>query len=383
MEQSRLIKKLDFVFFDAGGGHRSAATALRMVIEQQRRPWEVRLVNLQEVLDPLDVFRKLSGIRLQDVYNLILKKGWTLGSAQLLRPMQWIIRLYHRQQVSLLEEFWRTSQPDLVVSFVPHFNRALCESLGKVFPGAPFVTLITDLADYPPHFWIERQEQFLICGSGRAVQQAESLGHSPDRIFRTSGMILHPRFYQLPEINRTTERIRLGLDPDLPTGLVLFGGQGSSAMLGIARRLDRSGLSLQLILICGRNDKLAGRLRRYDKRIPMFVERFTTEVPYYMRMSDFLIGKPGPGSISEALAMHLPVVVERNAWTLPQERFNTGWVTENQVGVVVPHFRRIARVVGDLLRPGSLARYRENAARIENRALFEAPEILASILNRS
>ena len=44
--------------------------------------------------------------------------------------------------------------------------------------------------------------------------------------------------------------------------------------------------------------------------IPMFVEGFTKEVPYYMRLSDFFIGKPGPGSISEALAMKLPVLVE-------------------------------------------------------------------------
>ncbi len=73
------MKKIDFVFFDAGGGHRSAADALRLVIQQQQRPWEVRLVNLQELLDSLDVFRKLTGRRLQDIYNLMLKKGWTLA----------------------------------------------------------------------------------------------------------------------------------------------------------------------------------------------------------------------------------------------------------------------------------------------------------------
>ena len=75
------MTKIDFIYFDAGGGHRSAATALKSVIEQQGRPWEIRLVNLQEVLDPLDVFRKLTGIRLQDIYNLMLAKGWTLGRA--------------------------------------------------------------------------------------------------------------------------------------------------------------------------------------------------------------------------------------------------------------------------------------------------------------
>jgi len=78
------VKKIDFIFFDAGGGHRSAATALKAVIDAQKlslgKPWEIRMVNLQEVLDPLDVFRKVTGIRLEDIYNKMLAKGWTLES---------------------------------------------------------------------------------------------------------------------------------------------------------------------------------------------------------------------------------------------------------------------------------------------------------------
>ena len=70
------MRKLDFVYFDAGGGHRSAANALRQVIEQQKRPWEIRMVNLQELLDEMDVFRKVTGIRLEDIYNKMLAAGW-------------------------------------------------------------------------------------------------------------------------------------------------------------------------------------------------------------------------------------------------------------------------------------------------------------------
>src|SRR5579885_2797970 len=54
-------------------------------MERERRPFEIRLVNLQEMLDSIDVFRRITGIRLQDIYNLMLKKGWTLGSPQLTR----------------------------------------------------------------------------------------------------------------------------------------------------------------------------------------------------------------------------------------------------------------------------------------------------------
>jgi len=187
------MRKLDFVYFDAGGGHRSAANALRQVIEQQMRPWEIRMVNLQEILEPLDIFRKVTGLPLQDVYNTLLKKGWTLGSPQLTRGMHLVLHLYRPAQIRMLEKFWRESRPDMVVSLVPNFNLALGRSLRTALPGVPFVTILTDIADYPPHFWIERQEQFLICGSGRAVEQARELGHAESRIFRTSGMILNPR----------------------------------------------------------------------------------------------------------------------------------------------------------------------------------------------
>jgi hypothetical protein len=368
------IVKVEFVYFDAGGGHRSAATALKSVIEQQGRPWDVRLVNLQEVLHSLDIFRKISGIRLEDIYNLMLAKGWTLGSAQGLKFMHGVIRTFHSATVRLLEKSWAAQQPDLVVSLVPNFNRALFESLRNSRPGTPYVTVLTDFADYPPHFWIERQEQYFICGTAKAVEQARELGHSDNRIFRTSGMILRPRFYEPVAVDRAAERIRLNLDPQRPTGLVLFGGQGSNVMLEIARRLSDT----QLILICGRNEGLTAKLREIRGGAPRFVEGFSSEIPYYMHLADFFIGKPGPGSISEAIAMKLPVIVERNAWTLPQERYNAEWVLENRTGMVLRNFREIDQAAKEML--GSLDDFRTTVAKIENRAVFEIPDILARIL---
>jgi 1,2-diacylglycerol 3-beta-galactosyltransferase len=369
------VKTLDFVFFEAGGGHKAAANALKSVIEQQKRDWEIRLVNLQEILDPLDIFRKYSGIRMQDVYNVLLKKGWTLGSPQLTVAMHGLIRLYHRGQVRLLKQFWAQGRRDLVVSLVPNFNRALRASL----PETPLVTILTDLADYPPHFWMERQEQYLICGSAKAAEQAQDLGYAAERVFRVSGMILRPKFYEPVTVDQSEERRRLGLDPRLTTGLVLFGGEGSSVMLDIAKRIHAN---TQLIFICGKNQKLAERLRKTETAYPKYVEGFTSEIPYYMHLSDFFIGKPGPGSISEAIQMKLPVIVERNAWTLPQERYNTEWIREMQVGVVLKSFREINRGLEEMVQSHRLARFRCNAGAIKNRAVFEIPVILDSLLRQ-
>ena len=378
------MEPIEFCFFDAGGGHRAAATALEMSIRAQGLPWDVRLTNLQELLDELDILKKFTGVRIQDCYNNMLRTGWTLGSTQLMRVLQVVIRGCHRSTVRLLERHWKETQPGMVVSFVPHFNRALYESFHRAYPERPFVTLLTDVADFPEHFWIERdQHQYFVCGSKRAVEQAHELGHSDDRIFRASGMILHPRFYEAPVEDRIGERQRLGLRPDLPTGLILFGGHGSKVILEIAEQLDRSALELQLIVICGKNDKLAAALRARKFRFPIFVEGFTTRVNYYMRLADFFIGKPGPGSLSEALAMRLPVIVERNAWTLPQERYNADWVLENEVGVVLHSFRDIEKAVAQLIEPAALARYRDNAAAMKNQAVFEIPGFLKRILEQT
>ena len=377
------MERIEFCFFDAGGGHRAAATALQMAVHSQNRPWEIQLTNLQELLDPLDIVRKYAGIRIQDTYNMLLRNGWTLGSTQLMRVLQAVIRIYHRPTVRLLAGHWKQTQPDLVVSFVPHFNRALQESVERALPGRPFVTVLTDLADFPPHFWIERKPQYFVCGSEKAVQQAHEMGHPDDHIFRASGMILHPRFYEPGVPDPASERERLGLQRDLPTGLVLFGGHGSHVMRDIAERLNRSKLELQLILICGKNEELAAKLRALEWRIPHFIEGFTTKVNYYMQLSDFFIGKPGPGSVSEALAMHLPVIVECNAWTLPQERYNTVYVQEKEVGVVLHHFTEIEAAVSKLIEPAALARYCANTMKLENRAVFEVADILNTILQSS
>jgi 1,2-diacylglycerol 3-beta-galactosyltransferase len=376
------VLTIDFVYFDAGGGHRAAATALREECARQQRPWQVRLVNLQEVLDPLDVFRKVTGIRLQDIYNKMLARGWTLGSPQLLPAMQQVIRAYHHPGVRLLKKYWSEARPDMVVSLIPNLNRAVFDGLRAALPRVPYVTILTDLADYPPHFWMEKQEQYFICGTGRAAEQALKMGHAPERVLRASGMILQPKFYEPIKEDRAAERTRLGLRPDLPTGLVLFGGQGSRAMYGITERLDAARSGVQLILICGKNEKLAARLRGRKWRMPVFVEGFTREVPYYMRLSDFFIGKPGPGSLSEALHMKLPVIVERNARTLPQERFNTEWVRENSFGMVVRSFREITQAVEHLLEPGFYARCRASAAQLKNCAVFEIPNMLERILSK-
>jgi hypothetical protein len=370
------MKTVDLVYFNAGGGHRSAAIALETAIGELRMPWQVRLVDLMQVLDPQDLFRKTTGFKPEDFYNGRLARGWTLGLAQELKLLQGMIRLAHRPMKRQLRRHWLRSPPDLVVSLIPNFNRALYESVTSALPGVQYVTILTDLADYPPNFWIEpEQEQHLICGTPRAIEQARAAGYSDERIHATSGMIIRPDFYRPLRLDRSAEQRRLGLDPDRPTGLVMFGGHGSKVMAAIAKQLADT----QLILVCGHNAALAEQLRAMRFRAPRVILGFTSEIRKFMHLSDFLIGKPGPGSISEAVQQQLPVIVVRNSWTMPQERYNTQWVRENNAGLVLRSYRELAPAVAHISE--RLEEFRLHLRQLKNRAVFEIPPILESILD--
>jgi 1,2-diacylglycerol 3-beta-galactosyltransferase len=378
------MKKVHVVFHDGGGGHRNAAVALQTIISQQKRDWQVELIQFQDLTDHLDVLRKLTGIRIQQQYNILLQNGWTLGSTYLLRVLQTTIRLFHRRLVRLLESFWREHPADLLVSVIPHFNRQICESWTNVYAGSPFVTLITDLADFPPRFWIEPiPEQYVIAGTEKAAEQARALGHDDAHIFRTSGMILRPDFYAVETYDAAELRQQMGLREGLATAIVLFGGHGSKVMVDITERLDAANLPLQLLLICGRNEELAAKLRARSWKMPVHIVGFTKEVHKLMYAADFLIGKPGPGSIAEAMVRKLPVLIECNAWTLPQERYNAEWVKEKRVGIVLKSFQEVVAGVRQMLDPASLAEFRKNVSAQVNRAIFEIPEILARLLGET
>ena len=371
------MKQVYLMIYDLGGGHRSIANALREIIKQRTLPWQVHIV---------EFFRDIVGTDApHNVYNnFVLKKKWAkiINEPILVPSFKLQVRLRYRAWRSLLEEYWQEHQPDLVVSLMPYVNKLLKDSL-QAFPQTPFVTCMTDFADVPPNLWIEQQEQFLICPSETAVEQAKTYNYSDANMIQTSGVVIHPRFNEPKNCDIALERKSLGLDPDLPTGLVVFGSYGSSEMIEIAERLEKSELKLQLIFICGRNEELANNLKDIPSRLPKLIEGFTKKIPYYMDLSDFFISKPGSVGISEAVARKLPVITQCDRLTLFQERSSAAWLEDNEFGIVVDNFGSINTAVAKLIEPENLNRYRSNVEAYDNRAGFEVVDSLEKIIEQS
>ena len=370
---------------DAGGGHRAAANALVEAARRQGRPWRFRIVNLQDVFAPLDLGRRLTGRPMEETYNGMVRRRQTLFLATLLRGFQWLIRRMKLPLCRLLTARLREQPPRLVVSLVPNFNGVIGEAVRQCLPGTPFIVLLTDFADFPPHFWLESGLDRVIVGSDHAVDQARALGLPGARISRNSGMVLHPRFYP-PAGPETRARVRreLGLGAEAFTVLILFGGKGSPEIGPLSDALLREAGALRVIAICGDNPPLFEGLAALEERCGARLHRlgFTDRVADYLAACDVLVTKPGPGSLAEAFHQQVPVVVTCNARTIPQERYNARLVREAGFGLVVRRWQQIPAAVASL--HGDPARLRSCRARLAelpaNRAVFEALDVFADAL---
>jgi 1,2-diacylglycerol 3-beta-galactosyltransferase len=355
--------KVDLIFFDAGGGHRAAAKALEFAMQDK---WEVHLVNLRDVIDNVDFIKKYTGFAVENFYNNLMRSdyGYLAASKLGLWILHKIINSLHDKIVAKIIDYYSQHDTDLVVSLIPNFNRQIFEAV-DIF-GIPFVTIILDMVDCYENFWIERQNQYMIVGNSQSYYQAIKKIKT-ENVFQVRGQIVHPKFYNLPKhAFRST----------LPRGLVCFGGYGSSKMKKILKVVDKYKPMLFLEFVCGYNTKLQSQLLKIltpysiNSKIYGFIDMSSV-----ISQVDFLVGKPGPGIINEALVCGLPVMLD-NSNPMIQERYNLEWIETNNIGAGgdVTNIQFLQRFIADL------PYYKDHIKYNRPTAIFEIPRILETLI---
>jgi 1,2-diacylglycerol 3-beta-galactosyltransferase len=381
------VRRTEAVVFyiDAGGGHRAAARALEAALAQRPElPFGLRPVPLQKVLAPLDFVAGLTGVTLEETYNGMVRGGRTRFLVPMLRTLQLVIRMRRRTLARLIAEELRRIRPAVVVSVAPNFNAAIRDAVRSALPGVPFVVMLTDFADFPPHFWIEPGIDRLLVATDHAAEQAVRAGLPRERVTRTSGMPLHPRFYpKKGDGARARVRGDLGFVVEDFVALLLFGGKGAPELLDLSEDLLRMP-ALRVVAVCGDNrplyDSLGPLVARSRGRLVRF--GFTDLVPELLAAADVLVTKPGPGSLAEAFHQQVPVVVTSNGRTIPQERWNARFVEQKGLGLVVRSHTEAAAAVHHIATDEALRTRLRFALRClgENRAIYEALDSVAAEL---
>ncbi len=355
----------------AGAGHKRAAEALAKGFEERGAGVEVR-----DILDfTAPVFRKTYAEGYLNVVRTAPELwGYMYARTDQSSQKPWEKRVrtaFNRLNTLKFLRFLRQTQPDAVVCthFMPLELVGTRRSRHR--PRLPLYGVVTDFAVHS--LWMAPHVDRYFVASAEAARQLARRGQPAGRIAIT-GIPVDPVF----AVSRPIAEVRaeLGLRPDLPVVLVLCGGFGVGPVADLLRTFRDEPLSVQIVVITGRNETLRQEAEAIARTAstPVRVEGFVTNMHTWLNAADLLVSKPGGLTTAEALAMGKPMVIVD---PIPgQEQRNAEMLLEEGAAVRLFEAADASWKIGNLVRdPRRLASLSANAKRLGR------PTAAASIVN--
>ncbi|XP_051152609.1 monogalactosyldiacylglycerol synthase 2, chloroplastic-like [Andrographis paniculata] len=333
---------------DTGGGHRASAEAIRDA-------FRIEFGDQYRILFK-DVWKEYTGWPLNDMegqYKFMVKHVQLWRFAFHGTSPRWIHSLYFAAIAAFyakeVEAGLMEYKPDIIISVHPlmqHIPLWVLKWQG-LEKKVVFVTVITDLNTCHPT-WFHPSVNRLYCPSQEVAKRAlqDGLEESQIRVF---GLPIRPSFCRAV-LNKASLRAEFEMDPELPAVLLMGGGEGMGPVEETAKALGESLYNKeldkpigQLVVICGRNKKLAAKLESRDWKIPLKIRGFEKQMEKWMGACDCIITKAGPGTIAEALIRGLPIIL--NDYIPGQEKGNVPYVIDNGAGVFTRSPKETASIV--------------------------------------
>ncbi len=390
-----------FLISDTGAGHRSAANALhaamKLVRPQSPSPDQPRRGRSGRKPVPNPSWRAIIVDGFSECANFPLRKGVFLYGPAIKHSPRLYAQIFHMTNtVSRFNAAYRLSQPflrqglaqmlqryrpDVIVSVHPLLNHITLQVMRDLGVRVPFITVITDLVSIHTA-WVAPSVTACVAPTQAAREFAIAHGVAPKRV-HLLGMPIDPKFSVEPQGDARQRKEALGLNPDLPAILLVGGGEGAGGLARAVYALGELPLPAQMIVVTGRNRALRAELEREKERFrtPTKVLGFVDNMPELMRASDMVVTKAGPGSISEAMACGLPVIL--TGFIPGQEEGNVEYVRQNGLGIFADTTEKLVASVQKMLDPNDpqLAEMRANVRALSKPgASFDIARLIFSYL---
>ncbi|MCY3898912.1 MAG: glycosyltransferase [Caldilineaceae bacterium] len=378
MNHSRIL----ILMSDTGGGHRASAQALQAAFAA-RYPdrFQVEIVDLWTDYTPCPINQ------MPRLYSPIIarvlwfwKLLWAVFENE--RAFSAALRLVYLISRKDLRRVLQAHRPQLIISVHPFMQHIFLRLLEQERTPIPFVTVVTDLASFH-HGWFHARVERCFVASEIAAATARRYGLQARQV-RLLGLPVRPDFAgTLPDKEPT--RARLGLADTAFTVLLLGGGEGMGPVAAtahaVAQRLAAMEADCQLVVICGRNERLRKALQRSDWPIPVQICGFVDNMQEWMAASDCVITKAGPGTIAEALICGLPILL--SGFIPGQEEGNVSYVVQNGVGAYRDSPDGIAATVSNWVDGSQRAHMSARARELARpRAAYDIVDEIVELLDR-
>lgn len=340
-------------------GHHSATLAIEKAIKMLEPDTKIMNINAFNYTNPIS--EKI----INRLYLAVIKMtpqiwDYLYDNPAVVRKLENIKKTIHKFNSPKLKNLFDKFKPDAVVC-TQAFPCGMVADFKKTYNSD--IPLIAVLTDYIPHsYWAYDTVDYYITPSEEVTDRLTKKG-IPDYKIKSLGIPFDPKFNE--NISKAEVMHRLNLKPDIPTLLIMGGGQGLGPIKTIVKSLERVKEEFQELIVTGTNKKLYRSLKRKIKKNKKktLLFGFVDNINELMGISSIIITKPGGVTISEALAKKIPMIIVK---PIPgQEESNTVYLTGKGAAVKVDKPKDINLVIEDLLSDqNELIRLSECAGRI-------------------
>ena len=374
-----------------GGGHMRAANALKEYILSKDEKSAV------EILDTIEYVSPFLNKAVTNGYVVMATKtpklfGGVYKSSDKNTPINKTVELamtgLRKRLLPMIIQF----RPDIVVTTHAFATELISALKTKENLPVPIVSIVTDFAIHKTY--INKGVDAYIVSSEEMVHQMLRRG-LPREILYPYGIPVMQEF--LKKIDRKAALEEEGMDPSLPTILIMAGSFGVTDVLKIYHKVVLSKADFQVIVITGKNEKLYETFEKYLMKIdinntlfelqrlypsirqksslrhskhlkaskPTRLLYYTSEVEKYMQMSDMIVTKPGGLTVSEAIATGLPMGIFK---AIPgQEEQNADYLVRNGMAVRLFKDNSCTEKITDLImNPDKLKKMKESIEKKSN-----------------
>ncbi|MEW6302067.1 MAG: glycosyltransferase [Verrucomicrobiota bacterium] len=335
----------------AGAGHLQAAAALEEAWKSGRPHDVIERIDLLAYVPKIQKQLYADGyLRLvehaPELWGMVFKKT---DDPALVRKLTAFRRKFaratNRKFVAHLKEF----QPDVVLC-THYLPLEIMGSLkGKRGWNHPYTVSI--VTDYEAHaLWMEESVD-LYCVAFEETGASLAARGAPANQIAATGIPIAAKFRSGPDPRAV--RKQMGLRDDLPVLLVLSGGFGMGPVGEILEELDKLSLTLQVVVVAGKNEELRRELAARNYRLPTRILGFVTNMHELMAVADLIVSKPGGLTTSEAMAMGKPLFILN---PIPgQEAANSDFLLEHGAAAKVNRVQDVPHRIEQLFETKKLA----------------------------
>lgn len=352
-------KKVLLMYISINSGHHKAALALEKALEILDPSVEVLSINSLNYTNPL-VEKVINKTYMGVIKNRPEVWEYLYDNPKVFRNISKLRELIHRFNSGKLKTLLDDFKPD-VIACTQAFPCGMVADYKTSFGlDIPLIGVLTDCA--PHSYWIFDSVDYYVVHSEATMNKLIENGISRERI-RIFGIPIDPKFAN--KLNMGSIIAKLGIDENIPTILIMGGGQGLGPIPEIVFSLNKINRPIQMLIVAGTNGRLFNWLesRSRNFRVRSFIFGYAPNIDEFMSVATLIITKPGGLTISEAMSKDLPMMIIR---PIPgQEAKNTEYLLKEGAAIKADLPRDVGILTEALLnQPVKLKQMRQNARRI-------------------